>query len=417
MRRLRPGSKQVIRDINRTIILNLIKQHGTISRVQLADLSSLASPTITEIVAALLDERLIIETGSLISDRRGPRPVLLELNRQGGYAVGIMLRPDGMNLVVTDLMADVVYRAYQPLPANVPPSTVLEIVAHSVRKQITTAQIDWSQIRGLGVGVTGVIDSTTGICHEAYILGWHDVRIGETLEAKLGIPVHVDNDTRTLTVAEQHFGISYSRQNFVLVTVGRGVGMGAVVNGELLRGHRDIGAEFGHITMSLDGPLCQCGKRGCLEAIASDVGIVAAASAAGLAAAEQATIEAITERAHAGDAGLRQIFHAAGVALGLGVAHLINIFGPELVVLTGEGLRAGDLLLNPLHQTLAQSVFGDRLRHTEIAVKPWAPDWEPWARGAASLVLDDLLRPPLYTRRPIPKARSAEHLKGNRVHQ
>jgi predicted NBD/HSP70 family sugar kinase len=415
MRRLRPGSKQIIRDINRTIILNLIKQHGTTSRVQLAALSSLAPPTITEIVAGLLDERLIVETGSLISDRRGPRPVLLELNRHGGYAVGIMLRPDGMNLVVTDLMADVLYRAHQPLPADVPPSTVLEIVAQTVRKQVSAAQIAWAKIRGLGVGVTGVIDSATGICHEAYILGWHDVRISEELEAKLGIPVHVDNDTRALTVVEQHFGMSHSRQNFVLVTVGRGVGMGAVVNGELLRGHHDIGAEFGHITMALDGPLCLCGKRGCLEAIASDVGIVQAACAAGLATAEQATIEALTERARAGDGRLRQIFHAAGLALGMGVANLINIFGPELVVLTGEGLRAGDLLLDPLRQTLPLCVFSDRLRYTEIAVKPWDPDWEPWARGAASLVLDDLLRLRLYDRQPVSTARSAQPVKGNRV--
>ncbi len=166
--------------------------HGTTSRVELGELSSLASPTITEIVAELLEERLIIEVGSLVSDRRGPRPVLLELNRQGGYAIGIMLRPDGMNLVLTDLLADVVYSAYQPLPGDLSPAEVLEIVAQTVRKQVGLAQIDWARILGLGVAVTGVIDSSTGICHEAYLLGWHDVRIGETLEAALDIPVHVD---------------------------------------------------------------------------------------------------------------------------------------------------------------------------------------------------------------------------------
>ena len=171
--------------------------------------------------------------------------------------------------------------------------------------------------------------------------------------------------------------------------------MGAVVNGELLRGHHDIGAEFGHVTMALDGPLCPCGKRGCLEAIASDVGIVQAAIAAELASSDT-TIEALTERARAGDAALHQVFAAAGVALGMGVAHLINIFGPELVILTGEGLRAGDLLLDSLWGTLPRCTFGQRLQQTEIATKAWDPAWEPWARGAASLVLDDLLRLPLY---------------------
>jgi DNA-binding Lrp family transcriptional regulator len=103
MRRLRAGSKQIIRAINRIIILNLIKQRGAISRAELTEMSSLAPPTVSEIVTALLGEGLIVETGTVISDRRGPRPTLLELNRRGGYAVGVMLRPDGMNLVITEV--------------------------------------------------------------------------------------------------------------------------------------------------------------------------------------------------------------------------------------------------------------------------------------------------------------------------
>ena len=255
-----------------------------------------------------------------------------------------MSRPDGMNLVVTDLLADVVHRAKQPFPARAEPSEILEIVARTVRNQVRVAGIAWPTVRGLGVAMTGVIDSATGVCREAYILGWHDVRVGATLQNALGIPVHVDNDTKTLTVAEQHFGLGQNRQNFVLVTVGRGVGMGAVINGELLRGHLDVGAEFGHLTMALDGPLCPCGKRGCPGGDRLRCWDHPAAIAAGLATSE-ATIEGLTKRAHAGDAPLRQIFIAAGVALGMGIAHLINIFGPELVILTGEGLRASDMLL------------------------------------------------------------------------
>jgi N-acetylglucosamine repressor len=395
MRRLRAGSKHVIRDINRNIILNLIKQRGAVSRSQIVEISSLAPPTVSEIVAVLLDEGLVIETSTVISDRRGPRPMLLELNRHGSVAIGIMLRPDGMNLVITDVLADVIHRAKQSFPARTEPSEILEIVARTVRDQVREAGIAWPTVRGLGVAMTGVIDSATGVCREAYILGWHDVSVGATLQNALGIPVHVDNDTKTLTVAEQHFGLGQNRQNFVLVTVGRGVGMGAVINGELLRGHLDVGAEFGHLTMALDGPLCPCGKRGCLEALASDVGIIKAAIAAGLATSE-ATIEGLTTRARAGDAPLRQILMAAGVALGMGIAHLINIFGPELVILTGEGLRASDLLLDSLWSTLPLCIFGQRLQQTEIVTKAWDPAWEPWARGAASLVLDDLLRLPLY---------------------
>jgi N-acetylglucosamine repressor len=396
MRRLRAGSKQVIRDINRTIILNLIKQHGAVSRAQLAELSSLAPPTVSEVVTVLLDEGLITETDTVISSRRGPRPVLLRLKRDGAAAVGIMLRQDGLNLVITDLLANVIHRAKQPFPTAAGPDGMLEIVVHTVREQVRLAGIPWQNIMGLGVGMTGVIDSTTGVCREAYILGWRDVDVGGKLEAALSIPVHVDNDTKMLTVAEQHFGLGQNRHNFVLVTVGRGVGMGAVVNGELLRGHQDIGAEFGHIAMVLDGPICPCGKRGCLEAIASDVGIIQAATAAAPSRYGGTTIEQLTEWARAGDEPLRQIFDHAGVTLGIAVSNLINLFGPEVLVLTGEGLRAGDLLLEPLQRTLPRCTFGNRLELTEIAFKPWDSAWEPWARGAASLVLDDILRLPLY---------------------
>ncbi len=396
MRRLRTGSKQVIRDINRSIILNLIKSHGAVSRAELTQLSSLTAPTVSDIVAVLLDEGLIVETDTVISRRRGPRPVLLQLNVEGGAAVGIMLRADGMTLVVTDLMANVLHRAKQSFPPGLAPDELLEMVVDTIRVQVQQAGIAWDKVLGMGVGMTGVIDSTTGVCRESYILGWSNVDVGGKLEATLAVPVHVDNDTKTLTVAEQHFGLGQQQHNFVLVTVGRGVGMGAVVNGELLRGHHDVGAEFGHITMALDGPTCPCGNRGCLEAIASDVGIMQAAVAADPIRYGGATIEQLTAWALDGDEQLRRIFKHAGIMLGIGVANLINLFAPELVVLTGEGLRAGELLLQPLRRTLPQCTFRGRLEQTRLAVKPWDPEWEPWARGAATLVLDDMLRLPLY---------------------
>lgn len=275
---------------------------------------------------------------------------------------------------------------------------MLDIVADTVRAEVGIAGTTWQHVLGLGVGMTGVIDSTTGVCRESYILGWSNVDVGGKLSAALGIPVHVDNDTKTLTVAEQHFGLGQNQHNFVLVTVGRGVGMGAVINGELLRGYHDVGAEFGHTIMELDGPMCPCGNRGCLEAISSDVGMIQAAITIDPAKYGGKTIDQLTAEAAVGDVVLRQIFDRAGIMLGIGLSNLINVFAPEVLVLTGEGLRAGDLLLDPLRRTLPRCTFRGRLELTRIAFKAWDPAWEPWARGAATLVLDDLLRLPLYER-------------------
>ena len=395
MRQLRPGSKRTIREINRALVLGLIRRHGALSRVRLAKLASLSQPTVGEVVAELLAAGLVRETAAVVSGRRGPRPVLLELNRAGGFAPGVMIRPDSMSLVIADLLGDVVARAQRPLPRGAPPDRVLALVAEAVRQELAAAGVAWERVLGLGVSITGEIDSASGMCWRAHILGWREVPVGPALQAALDLPVYVDNDTRTLTVAERSFGLGRHEQDFVLVTVGRGVGMGAVVSGELLRGHQNVGGEFGHVTMQLGGPPCPCGKRGCLEAIASDVGLVRAAAELGLAAPD-ADIHELTARAQAGDPALRELFEHAGVALGVGIANLITLFGPALVVLTGEGLRAGELLLGPLRRTLPGCVFGDMLARTRLVVKPWDPSWEPWARGAACLVLEDMLRPELY---------------------
>jgi predicted NBD/HSP70 family sugar kinase len=395
MRQLRPGNKQTIRDINRALILSLVRRHRQLSRVQLARLSALSQATVSEIIGELLSQGMLVETDVVVSDRRGPRPTLLAIHPQGGFAVGVMIRPDGMNLVITDLLADVVARAYHPFPEHAAPDGVLQHAAHAIWDEIRRAGISLANILGVGVGITGEIDSETGVCRDAYILGWRNVPVGATLQRALGLPVIVDNDTRTLIIAERYVGLGREHETFVLVTVGRGVGMGAFVHGELLRGAQDVGVEFGHVTMQLDGPLCPCGKRGCLEAIVSDVGLVAAAQAAGLADAGT-TIEALTARAQAGEAAVEALFTQAGTALGVGVANVITLFGPSLVVLTGEGLCAGELLLGPLRAALDRCVFGDRMRRLALVVRPWDPGWEPWARGAACLVLEGMVRPPLY---------------------
>ncbi|MBC8160180.1 MAG: ROK family protein [Roseiflexaceae bacterium] len=394
MGRLRSGSKQLLRGINRNIVLTCVKQHRAISRVRIAELTSLAAPTVGEIVGLLLEEGLVVETSAVVSERRGPRPMLLAFNPHGGYAIGAMLRPDGVSLVLTDLAGTILHHASAAFNGGAAPESVVPQVAVAARALIQAKGLAFEQVRGLGVGVTGVVDSVHGVVREAYLLGWHGVPIGALLQQQLGMPVYVDNDTRTLMVAEQHFGLAQDRAQCLLLTIGRGIGMAALVNGELLRGHRDSGAEFGHITVAPDGPLCPCGKRGCLEAVASDIGILERALAAGLVGPDS-TIELLVERA-AMEPAVRQLFSHAGHALGVAIANLITLFGPELVILTGEGLRANALLLDPLLAALPACTFGTRLEQTEIAIKPWNPSWEPWARGAACLVLDHMLRLPLH---------------------
>ena len=218
------------------------------------------------------------------------------------------------------------------------------------------------------------------------------------------MPIRIDNDANTLAVAERYFGSGRDAANFLLVTVGRGVGMGIIVKGEIYRGSHGGAGEFGHMTVdaSADAPMCNCGKRGCLEAIASDYGILRTATGRDPGHHGEDTIENLVEQAHRGDESLRAIFARAGNTLGIAIANMINIFDPARVLICGDGLRSGNLLLEPLHAGLLLEPLRAAIPlHSFGPFPPISPivhsmDETNWTRGAASLILREVFQPPIY---------------------
>ena len=200
----------------------------------------------------------------------------------------------------------------------------------------------------------------------------------------------VDNDVNTLAIYEKWFGAGQNCANLLVVTIGRGVGLGLVLLGTFYSGSTGGAGEFGHTTVIEDGALCACGKRGCLEAYVSDDGILRAAVGAGLHAT---TIAEVRVAAHAGDGRAVGAFQRAGQLLGVGLANLINVLDPELIVVTGEGAVAGDVLFEPMRQAIHAHRFDGLGEHTRYVIEP--ADDEIWARGAASLVLRELFRGPV----------------------
>src|SRR5664280_1496306 len=277
----RTGSKRLLRDLNRSIVLNLIAARARISRTGLARESGLPAATITHIVGDFVRAGLVVETPSEESSG-GRKPVLLTLNPAAGYVVGVKLREDGMTVAICDLDCAPLYHAEAPLIPSLEPYKAVEAIAGAIEHCITAAGVPRSVVFGAGVGMPGLVDSVHGICRLSAILHWNAVEIGPALEYKLRLPVRVDNDVNTLAVAERHFGAGREVGDFILVTVGRGIGLGVVVGGEIYRGSHGGAGEFGHITVdtSEQAALCNCGKRGCLEAVASDYGILRAATGA-----------------------------------------------------------------------------------------------------------------------------------------
>lgn len=411
----RTGNKRLLRDLNQSIVFNMIVERGSISRTELAKQSGLPAATITRIVGNFLSAGLVSEVSSEESSG-GRRPVLLSINPSAGYIVGVKLREDSMTVAICDLNCTIIHALEENTLANADtlPHRVVEAIAEAVKRCLSEAGISVRKVLGIGVGLSGLIDSSRGICRYSAILNWRDVELGPALEFKLRLPVRVDNDVNTLAVAERYFGAGRDAANFLLVTVGRGVGLGIVVGGEIYRGSHGGAGEFGHMTVdtSADAPLCNCGKRGCLEAIASDYGILRAATGIDPGHHVEDTIGTLIDRARMGDANTQAIFTRAGNALGVAVANLINIFDPARVLLGGEGMRAGELILGPLRNTMPQHIFGRS--NADIALDTLQTNEANWARGAASLVLHEVFRPPIYQSEKGPLIDDLLAVNGNR---
>ncbi len=390
------GNRKLIRDLNRSTVLNTILAKGPISRAALAQSIGLSPASITNLTAELLEQGLILETKHGESSG-GRRPILLEINPNGGFVIGIKLTEKQVIGALTDLSAEVLSNQITPL-AGTEPAQIVGYVSESVVDLLSEADVSRSRLRGVGVGMAGVVDTERGISRQHPFFGWRDVPLGAMLRERLGTLVHIDNDVNALTLAELLYGAGQGVDDFLTVTIGRGVGLGIVIGGQLYRGARGAGGEFGHIVVEPNGPLCDCGKRGCLEALVGERALLREAREAAdrdeLPPVE--TIEDLADAGFSGDAIAGEIFANAGRTLGREIANLVNVFNPELILISGEGTRMGDLIFQAMYSAIDEHAMPTLKDDTEVRIDPWGDD--AWAVGAASLVLREFFASPIHRR-------------------
>lgn len=377
MQPVRVGSKELIREINSSLVLGELRG-GLVSRTELAKRTGLSLPTVSEIVADLLGSGVIEERETALSGG-GRRPVLLGLKADAGYVIGIKLTETRVIAVLTDLTAGIVERTTATITRD-DVGTVVRAVAKVVRTLRGK-----KPVQGVGVGLAGVIDRASGVVRHATYSDWHDVDLAAILEKRIGLPVVVDNDVNTLVASEQWFGAGRGVSDVAVVSIGRGIGLGMVLDGRLYRGAGGGAGEFGHTKVVADGPLCACGGRGCLETLIGEPAICARAGTG--------TIDEAVELARNGDQQVAGVFAEVGRILGTAVGNLVNLLNPKLIVLAGEGTRASDLFRPGFDDSLRHAVFDGLQRELEIVVDDW--DDEAWAQGAAGLFLGELFQPNL----------------------
>lgn len=388
------GNRDLIRALNRSILLNTIKNDGPIGRAELARQTGLSPATVTAITAELIEDDLVFEKAPGDSSG-GRRPILLALNPHGGYVIGVKLTEQQAIGALTDLEATVLERAVLPLPDRSPESAV-NVIAALAYDLLQRGGAVPHKLLGIGLGMAGIVDFEQGVLRHSPFFDWPETPLCAQVQARLRVPAFMDNDVNTLTMAEKWFGQGQGVDDFLTITVGRGIGLGIVVGGRFYRGAGGGAGEFGHTVMVPDGPLCECGKRGCLEAFVGDPGLLRAAQEAyeaGTLPRPAADIEELLSWARQGQPAAVEIYRQAGQVLGRGIANLINLLNPGLIILGGEGVRAGELLFAPMRAEIELYGMPELVQDASFKVEAWGDD--AWARGAASLVLRELFESPV----------------------
>jgi len=382
--------RELLKAINRTSILNIIKTYGPIARADIAQRANLSPATVTGLTAELIRDGLVYEKQEG-SSRGGRPPVLLALDSTAVYVVGIKLAEEHATLALTNINADIVAKDTIQLVERDPERTSDQL-AEGVLNLLRAVQVNPGRLLGIGVGLAGIIDSANGICRVSPHNGWREVPFAKLLEDRLDCLVYLDNNVNSLTLMEQLYGTGQHVRDFLVITVGRGVGMGMVLKGRVYRGAHGGGGELGHIVVDPEGFLCNCGNRGCLETFVAEPWLLRRAKLNGL---DVSTPEELLAAAQAGHTVALEVLEKAGRLLGQAMANLVNLFNPELILISGEGVRMGDFLFGPMRQTMHLHIFKQLAERLEVRIEPVSDD--AWARGAACLVLNNIFSVPELT--------------------
>ena len=390
----------MIRKINRCKVLNTIRLGGMISRADIAKANGLSQAAVTGITNELIKEKLIFEKQVGESHASGRKPILLALNPEAPPVLGVKLAKSGITVALTNIKTEIIQVIDAPVTEqHNSVESVIALITDTVKKCLDLASMPLNHVGGVGIGLAGLIDAQNGVCLFTQFFGWKNVPVKKLVEKELQLPVYIENNVKTLTMAEKWFGFGKGIDNFLLITIGRGVGLSMVLNGEIFRGSRGYGGEFGHITIDPSGKQCYCGKRGCLETFVADSFLLQRGKETlgktgewSREAMDELDIEIVTQMAIDGHKGLIQDFSDAGGKLGCGIATLINLLEPERIIITGEGVRAKALLMDHIQKGIAEHTLDTMDHDIEVLMEPCSD--ADWARGAASLALQEIFSMP-----------------------
>jgi glucokinase-like ROK family protein len=397
------ADQNLVRKFNTAVVLNTIRHHTPLSRAEVAKFTGLNRSTVSQIINALLERRLVQET-ILQSDRVGRPGLLLELNPSGGFAIGIEIGVDFISLVVTDFLAKVLWRERIKSDAHDSIEGILERAFQMTEEALQKGFSSNLAPLGIGLGVPGLVDLRHGKLEYAPNLGWNHVPLSKLFSDRFNLPVFVDNEAKAAALGEYYFGAARGKNNFIFLTAGVGLGAGIMIDGKLFRGSHGFASEVGHIIMDPQGEICGCGKRGCWETQVNlravircfrenvRKGIPSTIIKPENSEVDNIMFETIAKAAQKGDDAALIAMHEVGERLGFGIANLVNIFNPQMVILGGELNIAGEMLLPVVKEVVSRNAM--KLESQNLKITASVHGRDACVMGAVALVLDDILHEP-----------------------
>lgn len=374
-------------------VFERVRASGLIARVQVAKDLGVSPASVTTITSELIEAGLIEEVSAPRDPELGRgRPAVALGVRAGAHLVaGMKMSDREHSAVIVDFAGNLLANEVVPRrPGPLPVTEMLDAMEALLNRVCENAGIVRSALSGVGVGLPGFVDQAEGVVLWSSTLTERAVPLALAAQERLGLPVSIDNDANLVALAELWFGAGRSLADFAVVTFEHGVGMGFVMNHRIYRGAQRLGLELGHTKVQLDGALCRCGQRGCLEAYVADYALAREATTAlnwGHRDGQSISVllESLYEHAQAGDATARSIFRRAGRYLAVGLANVVNLFDPALIILSGERLKFDYLYAAETLAEMDNLVINTGRPRPPIEMHAWGDLL--WAHGAAALAL------------------------------
>lgn len=376
-------------------MLRLLLIVGPMSRLEIGQHTDLSPGTITNIISDLLDEGIVLETGLVESASGRPRTTIA-INPEYGYLIGV-------DLGETHIQMELFNLGWQKLGmirtmivnGDTSPHKYVEMINDGVNELVARADVRTEDILGIGVGVPGIVVHNGGVRIAAPMWAWQSVDLLHPLENRTGIPSYFDNGVKGMALAEAWFGAGRGVQNMAVVLIGTGVGAGVITQGALYRGATNSAGEWGHTKIVLDGRPCRCGSRGCVEAYVGALGIIKSLNEAGFQDADAksnqfSSIKKFVDALHNKEPIAEEALCKTTNYLGVGLANLVNLFNPELIVIGGwVSLLLGETILDDLRKVVAQYALPPSVTHLKIGLSKFGQD--AVCTGAACLILEEYL--------------------------